>query len=92
MKTFKHLREQIQSVTGGVAENAEQMNELKTGTLIRYHTKAGQSGLKAGIEAARKQDMDDNAGAVPFQKKRDQRMKGQMQAMSKIQARHRTGK
>lgn len=73
-----------------VAEDTDQLDELKTSTLLRYHTKAGKSGLEAGIKATKSLDAGDYTSATPDLKKRDKRMKGQMQAMSKIQKRYAT--
>jgi hypothetical protein len=75
-------------VMQGVAE--EQIDELKTGTLLRYHTKAGKSGLEAGVRASKSLDAGKYVSAIPDLNTREKRMKGQMQAMSKIQKRYAT--
>jgi len=62
----------------------EQLDELKTGTLLRYAIKAGKSGLSTGIEAARKNDMGDSAGAAVSRQKSEKRYAGQKQAVRKI--------
>lgn len=72
------------------SESIDQIDELKTGTLLRYHSKAGKSGLEAGMRAAKSLDADNYVSAIPDLNKRDKRMKGQMQAMSKIQKRYAT--
>jgi hypothetical protein len=73
-----------------VAEEQEQIDELKTGTLLRYHTKAGKSGLEAGVRASKSLDAGKYVSAIPDLNTREKRMKGQMQAMSKIQKRYAT--
>jgi hypothetical protein len=67
-----------------VETDIEPLDELKTGTLLRYAIKAGKSGLSSGIEAARKSDMGDSEGAAASRQKRDQRYAGQNQAVRKI--------
>lgn len=71
-------------------EEAEQIDELKTGTLLRYHTKAGKSGLQASIKGSNAMDTGNTADAMTHYKKSEKRMKGQAQAMGKIQKRYAT--
>jgi hypothetical protein len=65
-------------------KGADQVDELKTGTLLRYASKAGKDGLSKGIEAARASDMDDSEAAAALRQQRDKRYAGQNQALSKI--------
>jgi len=88
-KVYESIQELLDDYSK-VNEDTEQIDELKTGTLLRYHTKAGKSGLQAGVEASKKQDAGDYSGAIPLQKKSDKRMAGQKQAMGKIQKRYAT--
>jgi len=75
----------------GINEEVEQIDELKMGTLVRYATKAGKSGLSAGIEAARKSDMGDSEGAAASRQKSEKRYAGQSQAIRKINTRMKSG-
>lgn len=74
--------------TGVQKEDAEQIDELRTSTLLRYSTKANKDQLKHGAKGAAAADAGDMKTANAAFKKSDQRMKGQQQAMSKIQKRY----
>ena len=67
-------------------EDVEQVDELRTSTLLRYTTKAGRSADKLGGAAGRAIDSDDRATAAKNFTKRDNRLKGIMKARAKIQA------
>ena len=69
-----------------VEKEEEQVDELKTGTLLRYASKAGKDGLSKGIAAARASDMDDSEAAALLRQKRDKRYAGQNQALNKIRS------
>jgi hypothetical protein len=68
----------------GAEKEADQVDELKTGTLLRYASKAGKDGLSKGIAAARARDMGDDDEAAALRQKSDKRYAGQNQALSKI--------
>jgi hypothetical protein len=89
-KDIKAHRARVQNAKPSMAEEQEQIDELKTGTLLRYHTKAGKSGLEAGVRASKSLDAGKYVSAIPDLNTREKRMKGQMQAMSKIQKRYAT--
>lgn len=76
---------------GHMNEKVDQIDELKMGTLARYATKAGKSGLSADIEAARKRDMGDSEGAAASQQKSEKRYAGHYQAINKINNRMKSG-
>ncbi len=67
--------------------DVQKVDELKTGTLMRYATKAGKSGLSKGIEAGRKRDMGDDEEAAALQQQSDKRYAGQSRALGKIASR-----
>jgi hypothetical protein len=68
----------------GAEKEADQVDELKTGTLLRYASKAGKDALSKGIEAGRARDMGDSEAAAALRQKSYKRYTGQNQALSKI--------
>ena len=67
-----------------MGEEIEQVDELKTGTLLRYANKAGKDALSKGIEAGRARDMGDSDSAAALRQKSYKRYTGQKQALGKI--------
>ena len=67
-----------------MGEEIEQVDELKTGTLLRYANKAGKDALSKGIEAGRARDMGDSEAAAALRQKSYKRYTGQKQALGKI--------
>jgi len=67
-------------------EEVESIDELKTGTLMRYVSKSSKDSMKQGIAASRARDAGDDAAASTLATKRDSREEGQRQAKAKISA------
>ena len=67
-----------------VKEEVESIDELKTGTLMRYVSKSSKDSMKQGIAASRARDAGDDAAAATHSTKRDSREEGQRQAKAKI--------
>lgn len=65
-------------------EEAEQLDELKTGTLLRYTTKAHKSALSHGMKASQARDSDDMDNWAKNKTKEDKRDKGILLARDKI--------
>lgn len=72
------------------AEEVEQVDELKVGTLLRYNTKAIKSSTKHGGEAGRAIDAGDRETAAKHFAKRDSRDAGARRALAKILAKKKT--
>jgi hypothetical protein len=72
-------------------EEIEQVDELKTGTLLRYANKAGKDALSKGIESGRARDMGDDDKAAGLKQKSYKRYTGQKQAIGKINNRFKSG-
>jgi hypothetical protein len=72
-------------------EEIEQVDELKTGTLLRYANKAGKDALSKGIESGRARDMGDDDKAAALRQKSYKRYTGQKQAIGKINNRFKSG-
>jgi hypothetical protein len=72
-------------------EEIEQVDELKTGTLLRYANKAGKDALSKGIESGRARDMGDDDKAAALKQKSYKRYVGQKQAIGKINNRFKSG-
>ena len=62
----------------------EQLDELKTGTLLRYSMKANKDSLKHGILGARARDMGDDETAAKHLNKRDSRDAGVAKAKYRL--------
>jgi hypothetical protein len=70
---------------GGVNEDIEQVDELKTSTLMRYNTKAHASANKLTGQASQAMDNDDRETASKLLNKRDNREVGIDRSRAKIQ-------
>jgi len=70
---------------GGVNEDIEQVDELKTSTLMRYNTKAHASAHKLTGQASQAIDNDDRETASKLLNKRDNREVGIDRSRAKIQ-------
>jgi hypothetical protein len=69
-------------------EEVEQLGELKTSTLISYHTKSQKSAAELGNKASKEMDAGNMKKASALLKKVSKRQKSQSQAMGKIQKRY----
>ena len=69
-------------------EEVEQLGELKTSTLISYHTKSQKSAAELGNKASKEMDAGNMKSASALLKKVSKRQKSQSQAMGKIQKRY----
>ena len=69
-------------------EEVEQLGELKTSTLISYHSKSQKSAAELGNKASKEMDAGNMKKASALLKKVSKRQKSQSQAMGKIQKRY----
>ena len=69
-------------------EEVEQLGELKTSTLLSYHSKSQKSAAELGNEASKEMDAGNMKKASALLKKVSKRQKSQSQAMGKIQKRY----
>jgi hypothetical protein len=69
-------------------EQEEQIDELKTSTLISYHSKSQKSAAELGNKASKEMDAGNMNKASALLKQVSKRQKSQSQAMGKIQNRY----
>jgi hypothetical protein len=69
-------------------EEVEQLGELKTSTLLSYHSKSQKSAAELGNKASKEMDAGNMKKASALLKQVSKRQKSQSQAMGKIQKRY----